>query len=55
MFDGWTQGHWVTLAWLELVLAYRGYLFYLGWRSRRLLADDRARRAIEGQAGGGAA
>ena len=47
MFDGWTQWTWVTIAWLELVLAYGGYLAYLGWRRRRLLADDRAHRQLE--------
>ena len=53
MFDGWTQWTWVTIAWLELVLAYVGYLTYLGWRRRKLLADDEARRVIERQAAGG--
>lgn len=53
MFDGWTQWTWVTIAWLELVLAYGGYLAYLGWRRRRLLADDRARRSLAGRGDGG--
>ena len=53
MFDGWTQWTWVTIAWLELVLAYGAYLAYLGWRRRKLLADDTDRRVIERQAAGG--
>jgi len=53
VFDAWSQWTWVTVAWLELVLAYGGYLVYLGWRRRKLLADDRARRVIEREAGGG--
>lgn len=47
MFDGWSQWTWVTVAWLELVLAYGGYLTYLGWRRRRLLQDERARAHLE--------
>jgi len=55
VFDGWTQWTWVTIAWLELVLAYGGYQAYLSWRRRKLLADDAARRIIERQAAGGGA
>lgn len=46
MFDSWTQWTWVTIAWLELVLAFAGYLTYLNWRRRRLLRDERAQRLL---------
>ncbi len=42
MFDHLSQWQWVWLAWGELILAYIGYLVYLGWRARRIkrAADD---------------
>ena len=47
MFDDWSHWTWVAVAWLEVVLAYGGYLTYLGWRRRRLLRDERARDVLE--------
>ena len=47
MFDTWSHWTWVSIAWLEVVLAYGGYLAYLGWRRRRLLQDERARSLLE--------
>ncbi len=46
MFDSWTQWTWVGVAWLEVVLAYTGYLTYLNWRRRRLERDERAQRLL---------
>ena len=40
MFESWGAWSWVTVAWLELVVAYGGYLAYLGWRARRLGRDE---------------
>ena len=31
---------WIAAAWLELALAYGGYLAYLGWRRRRLDREE---------------
>lgn len=36
MFDAWGPWAWVAAAWLELVLAYGGYLVYLRARAARL-------------------
>jgi len=47
VFEGWSHWTWVTIAWGQVVLAYGGYLAYLGWRKRRLLEDAEARRVIE--------
>ena len=55
MFEGWSHWTWVTIAWAEVVLAYGGYLAYLGWRKRRLLEDADARRIITADAGRGEA
>lgn len=52
MFEGWSHWTWVTVAWVELLVAYGGYLFYLRWRRQRLLRDERARRVLEREAGG---
>jgi len=46
VFEGWSHWTWVSIAWLEVVLAYGGYLAYLGWRKRQLLRDDDALRII---------
>lgn len=46
MFENWSHWTWVTVAWLEVVLAYAGYLTYLGWRRRRLIKDERARELL---------
>ena len=46
MFENWSHWTWVAVAWLELVLAYGGYLLYLGWRRRRLLQDERVREVL---------
>jgi len=46
VFEGWSHWVWVTIAWSQVVLAYAGYLAYLGWRKRRLLADADAVRII---------
>lgn len=40
MFKSLTAWQWIALAWLELVLAYGGYLLYLNWRERRLRDED---------------
>lgn len=50
MFEGWGHWAWVTIAWLQVVAAYVGYLLYLGWRRRRLLDDDRAQRLLQDEA-----
>ncbi len=47
MFENWSHWTWVSVAWLEVVLAYAGYLAYLDWRRRRLLQDERARELLE--------
>ena len=47
VFENWSHWTWVSVAWLEVVLAYGGYLAYLGWRRRRLLQDERARELLE--------
>ncbi|MEX2535319.1 MAG: hypothetical protein WD273_06910 [Trueperaceae bacterium] len=36
MFDNWGPWAWVATAWLELLLAYGGYLLYLRSRAKRL-------------------
>lgn len=41
MFDTVSQWGWVSFAWLEVVLAYLGYLLYLNWRSKRLKDKDK--------------
>lgn len=51
MFDAWNQWTWVAVAWIELVLAYGGYLAYLAWRRRRLLVELEAGRGA--RTGGG--
>lgn len=53
MFDSWNHWTWVSVAWIELIVAYGGYLVYLGWRRRKLLEDDRARRLLERPVDGG--
>jgi len=35
VFDSWNQWTWVTVAWLQLPLAFGAYLAYLAWRGRR--------------------
>lgn len=40
MFDNWGPWTWVTIAWLELLVAYGGYLLYLRGRARRLEEED---------------
>ncbi len=40
MFDHLTHWQWVALAWLELVVAYGGYMAYLTWRDRRAVRGD---------------
>ena len=40
MFDGLNQWTWVVIAWLELLLAYGGYLLYLRARAKRLEDDE---------------
>lgn len=52
MFDNWSHWTWVTVAWLEVVLAYGGYLLYLRWRRQRLLRDRRAQALLDAEAGG---
>jgi hypothetical protein len=50
VFDAMSQWAWVLVAWSQLVIAYVGYLVYLGWRRRRLLEDDRAQRLLQTEA-----
>ncbi len=40
MFDNVPNWGWVAFAWLELVIAYGGYMYYLNWRKRRLQEKD---------------
>lgn len=40
MFDSWTAWTWVAVAWIQLVLAYGGYLIYLRWRAARLGREE---------------
>ena len=40
MFDNWGDWTWVAVAWLQLVVAYGGYLLYLRSRARRLEEED---------------
>lgn len=40
MFDGWSAWTWVTVAWLELAVAYGGYVIYLRWRDRRARREE---------------
>ncbi|MDR9390413.1 MAG: hypothetical protein RI554_00110 [Trueperaceae bacterium] len=40
MFDAWGPWAWVAAAWLQLPLAYGGYLIYLAWRAKRLRAEE---------------
>lgn len=39
MFDAVSNWGWVAIAWLEVLLAYGGYLAYLAWRERRARED----------------
>ncbi len=43
MFDNWSDWTWIAVAWLQVVIAYGGYLAYLAWRARRLKAGDEGR------------
>ena len=38
-----THNQWVALAWIELLLVYAGYLFYLNWKSRKAPSDEAER------------
>ena len=40
MFADLNPWTWVVIAWLELLLAYGGYLLYLRNRARRLEEED---------------
>jgi hypothetical protein len=53
VFDTMSQWTWVAIAWLQVLLAYGGYLVYLAWRRRRLLEDDRAQRLVQAEAARG--
>lgn len=35
-----SQNQWVAIAWIELLLVYAGYLFYLNWKSRKAPRDE---------------
>ncbi|MFO7546326.1 MAG: hypothetical protein R6W77_12615 [Trueperaceae bacterium] len=35
MWANLSHTQWIALAWGQLILAYVGYLVYLGWRARR--------------------
>ena len=39
MFNNLSPWGWVALAWVEVLLAYGGYLYYLAWRERRARED----------------
>lgn len=49
MFENLSAWQWVALAWIQLAIAYGGYLLYLRGRRRRLereraeLADEKRR------------
>ena len=40
MFDDLNPWTWVAVAWLELLVAYGGYLLYLRGRAKRLEDED---------------
>jgi len=40
MFDNVSNWGWVAAAWIQLVIAYVGYMFYINWRQKRLKDDD---------------
>jgi hypothetical protein len=42
MFNAISHWGWVAFAWLELAIAYGGYLLYLNWRAKRLKDKDDA-------------
>lgn len=35
-----SANQWVAIAWIELLVVYAGYLFYLNWRSRQAPNDE---------------
>lgn len=35
MFEAWGPWAWVAAAWIEVALAYGGYLAYVRWREQR--------------------
>ncbi len=39
MFENWSPWAWVAAAYLQLVIAYGGYLLYLRARARKLEED----------------
>lgn len=41
MWANLTTQQWVALAWIELVIAYVGYLWYLNWRARKAEEEQR--------------
>jgi hypothetical protein len=47
VFEGWSPWTWVSIAWSQLLLAYGGYLAYLGWRRRQLLREHGARESAK--------
>lgn len=49
MFDNWTPWTWVSIAWLQLVLAYGGYLYYLNARGQQLIVKQRDNHSIGDQ------
>ncbi|MEX2501042.1 MAG: hypothetical protein WD336_01590 [Trueperaceae bacterium] len=44
MFDGLHPWFWVTFAWLQLLVAYGGYLWYLRGRAQRLQRREEEER-----------
>ena len=40
MFENLSNWTWVAIAWLQLLVAYGGYLLYLRNRARRLEDED---------------
>lgn len=43
MFDNLSPWTWIAAAWLQLVIAYGGYLIYLAWRARQAKAGNEGR------------
>lgn len=48
MFENLSSAQWVALAWLQLAVAYGGYLAYLAGRRRQL---ERRAEAMDGTTG----
>ena len=40
MFNNIPQWGWVIIAWVQLLIAYGGYMLYLNWRQKRLNEEE---------------